>query len=543
MISAMFAAPADDGLILKGVVAAGVNLGGMTPEEAAEALQEATADTYTKLDMTVTVLDNQIALSPADTGASLDIQAVVEDAYNYGRTGSSAERNQAKKNALTNSVIIPIISHLNLDTDYIRTEINKLGSQFSSTLTQPTITVTGTRPSTDVSKPNTDTVYQTMSIYVGTAEYGLDTEKLYNQVLEYYNINIFQVVGVCTVVAPDSVEDQLLTYYQDLCVEPVDAQIDPVTYDVTPETYGYGFNLDAVKDQIASAAYGTTIEVSLRYLTPNITEELLSSTLFKDVMGDFESTLGAEAAWNSNVKVACQKLNGLILKSGDTFSFNQILGELTAANGYQEAMAYVDTKATMVMGGGVSHVASVLYNSVLEAELEILEHHNHAYTMNFIAAGRDAYVDGTTHNFRFRNNRPDPIRMIAEVVDGKIRISIEGTDTRTYTVSVTAQITQTIRPGKLYNIMLSTNPGGYKEGQELVAGINGYEVTLTAYRYNKDNGRLEEQVDLGTCTYDARDAVVVKLQEPATPPATSEPSTEPSSSTPTDSLTPEDNEI
>lgn len=537
MVSAMFAAPEDDGLILKGVIAAGVNLGGMTPEEAADALEKATADTYTKLDMTVTVLDNQITLSPADTGASLDIQAVVEDAYNYGRTGSAAERNQAKNHALTNSVIIPITSHLNLDTLYIRTQIIKLGSQFSSTLTQPTITLTGTKPSMDVAKPNTDTVYQTMSIYVGTAEYGLDTDKLYEQVLEYYNMNIFQVVGACTVVAPDSLEDQLLTYYQDLCVEPVDAQIDPVTYEVTPETYGYGFNLDAVKEQIASAAYGTTIDIPLRFLTPNITEELLSSTLFKDVMGDFESELGAEAAWNSNVMVACQRLNGLILKSGDAFSFNQILGELTDTNGYQVAMAYVDTKATMVMGGGVAHAASVLYNSVLEAELELLEHHNHTYAVNFIATGRDAYVDGITKDFRFRNDRPDPIRIKAEVVDGKIKISIEGTDTRDYTVTVKEQITKTILPGNLYNIMLATNPGGYKDGQELVAGANGYHVTLTAYHYSKTDGRLLEQVELGQYTYDAQDAVVVKLQVPTTPPASSEPTvpaTGSPSSTPTE---------
>ncbi len=532
MISTMFSTPEDDGLILKGVVAAGVNLGGMTPEEAADALAQATADTYTKLDMTVTVLDNQITLSPADTGAKLDIDAVVKDAYNYGRTGSRAEREQAKSNALANSVIIPITSYLNLDTEFIRTEINKLGSQFSSTLTQPNIEVTGNKPAMGVTKPNTQTVHQTMSVYVGTAEYGLDTGKLYNQVLEYYNINIFQVVGECSVVAPDSLEEELLTYYQELCVEPVDAKIDPVTYDVTPEVYGYGFVLDAVKEQIASAAYGTTLEIPLRYLTPNITEELLSSNLFKDVMGDYESDLGAETAWNNNVIVACKKLNGLILKSGDTFSFNEVLGELTADRGYQEALAYVDKKATMVMGGGVSHVASVLYNSALEAELEILEHHSHAYAVNFIATGRDVYVDGTVKNFRFRNNRPDPIRIKAEISNGKICITVEGTDTRDYSVTVNAQITQTLRPGKLYNVMLTNNPGGYQDGQELETGINGYEVKITAFHYSKKNGRLDSQVDLGTRTYDARDAVVVKLRdpEPTTPSSPTE-STGPSTST------------
>lgn len=530
MISTMFSAPADDGKILKGVVAAGVNLGGMTQEEAAAALEDATANTYSKLDMVVTVLDSQIVLSPKDTGAKLDIQSVVKDAYNYGRTGSRAERTQAKNNALANSVIIPITSYLNLDTDYIRSELNKLGSQFSSTLTQPTITLTGTKPEMGVAKPDTNTVHQKLSIYVGTAEYGLDTNKLYEQVLEYYNINIFQVVGTCTVVAPDSIEDELLSYYEQLCVEPVDAKIDPVTYDVTPEIYGYGFNLDAAKEQIARAAYGATVEIPLRYLTPNLTEDLLSNNLFKDIMGDFSSALGAESAWNNNATLACQKLNGLILKSGDTFSFNDLLGELTKDKGYQEALAYRGAKAEMVMGGGVTHTASVLYNSVLGAELEVLERHNHTYAVNFIEVGRDAYVDGTTADFRFRNNRPDPIRIKAEVVSGKINISIEGTDTRDYRVTISVE-KEFIRPGKLMNVMVYDNPGGYKNGQVLVAGINGYDAELHVIRRSKTTDAQLKDTVASTSRYEAKDAVVVSLQAKPVVDTTTPPTSNPAEST------------
>lgn len=523
MISTMFSEPEDDGRILKGVVAAGVNLGGMTKDEAAIALNEATANTYSVLDMTVTVLDTKITLSPKDTGASLDIQAVVQDAYNYGRTGSRAERTQAKNNALENSVIIPITPHLNLNTDYIRAQINALGSQFSSTLTQPTITLSGTKPEMGVAKPDTSKVHQTLTIYVGTAEYGLNTNKLYEQVLEYYNINIFQVVGTCTVVAPDSIEEDLLTYYEELCEEPVDAQMDPVTYDVTPEIYGYGFNLDAVKEQIAQAPYGTTLEIPLTYLAPNLTEELISGNLFKDIMGDHASYLGTDDAWNDNAALACKKLNGVILKSGDTFSFNELLGELTADRGFREALAYQGRRQTTVMGGGVTHTASVLYNCVLEAELEILERHNHTYAPTFIEVGRDVYVD-STNDFRFRNNRPDPIRIKAEVVGGEIRISIEGTDTRDYTVNISVTTLETIRPGKLYNVMASDNPGGYTNGQVLAAGMNGYEVEIRTQIFSKQSDTLQRDLVLSICEYEAKDSVVVKLKQQETPgPDTSEP--------------------
>lgn len=523
MVSTMFTAPADDGLILKGVVAAGVNIGGMTPQEAADALQEATANTYSKLDMVVTVLDSKITLSPADTGASLDIQAVVQDAYNYGRTGSRAEQTQAKNNALTNSVIIPITPHLNLDTNYIRSEINKLGAQFSSTLTQPKLTLKGTKPAMGVSKPDTTKVHQTLEIYVGTAEYGLDTNKLYNQVLEYYNINIFQVVYNPTVLSPDSVEEDLLSYYEDLCVEPVDAQMDPVTFDITPEVYGYGFNLNEVKELIAKAPYGTTLTIELTYLTPNLTEELISGNLFKDVMGDYFSTLGTDEAWNTNAALAAEKLNGLIIKSGDTFSFNEALGELTAENGYLEALTYRGTVAVPVIGGGVTHTASVLYNCVLQAELEILECRNHTYATSFIEVGRDVYVAEGKSDFCFRNTRPDPIRIRAEVVDGVIQISIEGTDTRDYTVDIIVETTKTIRPGTLYNVMQSNNPGNYKDGDVLSEGMNGYVIELYKSIYDNQDGTLIEEILIGTYTYEAQDSVVVKLQNNATePPASDE---------------------
>lgn len=513
LISTMFSAPVDDGRILKGVVAAGVNIGGMTPDQAAIALDKATANTYTKLPMMVTVLDTQIVLSPEDTGAQLDIQAVVQDAYNYGRTGSRAEQNEARENALANSVIIPITPHLNLNTDYIRSELDKLGTQFSSTLSQPTISLAGTKPQMGVKNPNTDTIHQTLSIYVGTAEYGLDTNKLFNQVMEYYNINIFQVVGTCTVVAPDSIEDELLAYYEDLCVEPVNAQMDPETYETTPEVYGYGFDLDAVKDQIASAAYGSTIEVPLRYLAPTLTEELLADNLFKNILGEYASPLGADSAWSNNAIVACEQLNGVILKAGETFSFNEFLGKLTAGKGYQEASAYRGRNVVSVMGGGVTETASVLYNSALYAELEILEHHNHIYAPEFIEVGRDAYVDDTK-DLRFRNSYSDPIRIVAEIVDGQICISIEGTDSREYLVSIDTTTLNVLAPENLYNVMLPDNPGNYTDGQVLVQGVDGFEIELVKLR--QYTGWENDSV-IGTYTYESQDNVVVKIQEPAAP--------------------------
>lgn len=511
-LATMFAEPEDDGLILKGVVAAGVNIGGMTPEQARVALEEATANTYTKLDMTITVLDSTITLSPQDTGARLDIESVVADAFSYGRTGTRSERQQAKNYALANSYIVPITSYLNLNTDYIRNAINQLGAQFSSTLSQPSLSVTGTPPQMGVPTPNTNIVYQTMTIYVGTAEYGLDTNKLYNKVIEYYNINIFQVVGECTVVAPESIEDDLLAQYELLCVEPIDAQIEPGTYAIIPEVYGYGFNLDEVKQQINDAPYGTTLTIPLTYIEPNLTEALLSDNLFTEVLAEYSSNLGIDRSWNSNVTNACLALDGLILKSGEVFSFNEIIGELTAERGYVPAMVYLGKRPASVIGGGVTHAASVLYNCVLQAGLEIVEAKNHIYVTNFMAAGQDVYVNPGEVDFSFRNSLPDPIRITAKAVNGSILIQIYGTNSRDYLYEIESLVVKTNLPGQLYNYMLPSNPGGYEDGQVLLTAILGYDVETYRYKYDKTTGQLIEKELLMTLQYDARDAIVVQLK-------------------------------
>lgn len=529
----------DDGLILNNVIAAGVNLGGMTPEQATDALNAATANTYTQLEMTVTVVDTTISLSPADTGAHLDVAAVVDEAYNYGRTGSRSEQQQAKKQSLTTPYIIDIIPYLNLDTDYIKTAVNALGTQFSSILSQPTISISGERPSMDVAKPDTSVVHQTLTIYVGTAEYGLDTNRLYEQILEYYNINIFQVVGQCSVVTPDSLDEKLEALYEEHCVAPVDAQMDMNTYQITPEIYGYGFRLDEVKELITSAPYGTTLDISLTYLEPSITEELLSNGLFKDILGEFVAQIPNDANWKSNVLLACQKLNGTIIKSGEEFSFNTLLGELIEKNGWKSSETYLDKKLTNTLGGGATQAASVLYNCVLKADLEIVEYQHHTYVANFMEIGQDVFTDGENNDFRFRNTLPDPICIYVEVVGDKIEIRLVGTESREYQVEIEYLTVATITPGTLTNLMTFNNPGGYKNGDILVTPLLGYTVEVYRYTYDGTTGQQLSQDLIETITYSARDKVVVKLQ-PEQKPEPTDPSTPSDPSTPTDPSTPVD---
>ena len=99
-------------------------------------LKQATGNTYSKLDMVIDLSGTEIRLSPAKTKAALDVKAAVEAAYEYGRTGTKAQQEQAYQNALTEEHIIAVLPYLQLDTNYIRNELNAYAEDTGSTLTQ-----------------------------------------------------------------------------------------------------------------------------------------------------------------------------------------------------------------------------------------------------------------------------------------------------------------------------------------------------------------------------------------------------------------------
>lgn len=525
VLVATIGSPKDDGKIMNNVFAAGVNLSGKTVEEAKAALHAATDNTYSQLDMTIQVLDTTITLPAAETGAKLDVDAVVEAAYDYGR-GTEAQ---------SGTHTVSILPYLKLDTGYIQEAVSKLGKKYSTTLSQTTYTVEGTRPAAnpDPEKVDTSKTYQTLIIQIGTAEYGLNTDRLYEQIMDAYNIGLFQVAGECSVVAPGELDCEAL--YSEVCIDPVDATIDPTTYKITPEVYGYGIALDELKAKVAEAAYGSTLSIPLRYIEPDITSKVISKDLFKDILGSFLTNTSDNADFNTNLALACKALNGTIIKSGAEFSFNSTIGAPTTNKGYKSVSIYVGKSLTSVVGGGLSQVASTLYNCALAADLPIIERHAHSYAPSFITAGLDAQVYYGQLDLRFKNNTEQPIRIEASIENGALQISLIGTDTKTYTVDITTRVTNTKNPGKEYITLSASNAGGYEDGDVLSQGITGYTVKTYKIKYNQSGRKLSEDV-ISEVSYAKRNTVVVRIEEPETPDIT-EPSTEETTEAPTETET------
>ena len=279
----------DDGLILPNVTAAGIDISGKTVEEAKTLIQRQTDLTYPYEDMVIELPSETIRLSPADTGVVLDIDAMINDAYNYGRDGTWQENRATKKAAETVQVNLPIRSYLIMDTDYIQSRLEEYVSTYTSEFAQSSVTVEGDAPALDGENYDPDAPCQTIQVYTGNPGYTIDISGVYEEIIEAYYRNEFLVTAEIPEeeTLPDPVD--LTELYEQTRATPVDATLDKSTFKVLSESYGYEFDLEAATALIAETPYNETISIAYHYVEPDMTAEELGDGLFQDVLGSYKT--------------------------------------------------------------------------------------------------------------------------------------------------------------------------------------------------------------------------------------------------------------
>ncbi len=117
----------------------------------------------------------------------------------------------------------------------------------------------------------------------------------------------------------------------------------------------------------------------------------------------------------NNLKICAHVLDGYVVSAGDTFSFNNAVGERTEEKGYEEARILIDGKKGYAVGGGVCQISSTIYNAVHAAGLKIIERHDHDRNVYYVPMGQDAAVSYGSLDFKFENNLSHDIRLILTV--------------------------------------------------------------------------------------------------------------------------------
>lgn len=301
------------------------------------------------------------------------------------------------------------------------------------------------------------------------------------------------------------------------------------------ETLGYGFVVEDVQKQLDSAEPGQELRVPFQILVPEHTKESLEADLFRDVLAYAHT----DHTWNSNrtrnLELACEAIDGYILKPGAVFSFNDTVGERTAEKGYKAATVYSGMESVQELGGGVCQVASTLYYCTLYADLEVVSRAVHTFSVDYVPMGMDATVYWGSLDYQFRNNTDYPIKINASVHDGYVDIEFIGTDTKDYYV-------------EMDYVVLSKDPwetkekeitdGSYEDGETITTPYTGYTVDTYKYKYDKETDELISEAFEAHSEYTRRDKVVAVVHRPAAPPATEPPVTDPPETDPPETQPP-----
>ena len=517
----------DNGLILNNVSIGGVDVGGMTPKQAADALHRATDLTFSVEDMVIQLPDTTIRLSPQDTGAKLNVDAAVEAAYNYGRVGTEAEKQQAKAQTLVGVHNIALLPYLELNTAYIRQVLNDYSATLDSSYSPSTYVLEGEKPVLEGELFDENAPCQTLVLTTGTPGQHLEMEDVYNDILDAYSFNQF-FVTVESLSTSDLPKDlNLDAIFEEYCTEPVDAVMNMETFEVTYELYGYTFDLEAAREKLATAGYGQTIEIPMTYLVPEVLGKDLAEMLYRDVLGSCQTPHTNDANRNTNLKLACKAINGYVLYPGDVFDYNKIVGQRTEAAGYKPAGAYANGETVQELGGGICQVSSTLYYSALIADLDIVTRKNHSYLSSYIDPGMDATVSWGGPEFRFRNSTNYPVRIVAEVSGGYVKIQLIGTDEKDYYVEMKYKFVSTEKFDTVTKEYEFDNEEGYKDGDIVQTGIDGKTVKTYKCKYDKKTGKLLSETLEATSTYKRRDQVVAVVKPEPTEPSTEAPTEAP----------------
>lgn len=401
--------PQTEQRIPSGVSISRISVGGMTAQQAIQAVRSAVSDAHQKETMVLSVGDQTLRLSPEQTGVHLNVEGAVASALE----SSSAED-------------IPLL--LELDSSLLMEELQRFFISLGGIYLPSGYWLEGEAPDPEQGGP-----CQTLVLNPGSAGFVVDLQDVYDQVVNAYTRGGFRV----TLEAPSQRKEpqklDLDKVFQQVSIPAQNPRVDPQTLEVIPGKDGYGFDPKQASTLLECAQPGETIRVPMEYLSPLVSE---ADAWFQDTLGYCKTAYKDNENRTENLRLACSKLNGLILQPGQILSYNETLGKRTSDAGYKPAPAYSGTELVDEVGGGICQVSSTLYLSALFAELGVVERKNHGYPAEYIPMGLDATVNWGTTDLKLRNDYDLPVKILAEVSDGFVKVRIMGVERRDYYVKM-----------------------------------------------------------------------------------------------------------
>ncbi|MFF9803604.1 VanW family protein [Streptomyces coeruleorubidus] len=219
-------------------------------------------------------------------------------------------------------------------------------------------------------------------------------------------------------------------------------------------------------------------EVAVHRTQPEITRENAAELGLTEKMSSFTVHFEPAEYRTKNVGRAVELINGSLVRPDETWSFNRTVGERTEANGFVEGIIILNDQFTKASGGGVSAVATTVYNALFFAGVKPVEHGAHSFYIERYPEGREATVAWGSLDLRFTNDSGKAIYIQAESTDTSVTVSFLGTRKYDEIKSVKGPRTEVKKPEKKVS-----------DDEECVpqTPLEGFDVTVERVFY--DDGR------------------------------------------------------
>lgn len=127
----------------------------------------------------------------------------------------------------------------------------------------------------------------------------------------------------------------------------------------------------------------------------------------------------------TNIKLACKKINGIIIRPGETFSFWSTVGPTRAKDGYKEGLVIGRNGVSSGTGGGLCQMANMIHWMVLNSPLEVTELHHHSDALFPDERRRVPFGTGTSVcynnvDYRFKNNTDCAVQILVWCENGEL---------------------------------------------------------------------------------------------------------------------------
>ncbi len=253
---------------------------------------------------------------------------------------------------------------------------------------------------------------------------------------------------------------------------------------VVPAAPGKALDVDAIARSLLANVGSTVHRARFRPVAPALTTEEARALGIRQKVSEFTTFYPCCAPRVTNIQRAAQILDGTVVEAGGTFSLNEALGKRTPERGFVLAPQILAGRLENAVGGGVSQIATTMFNAAFFAGLRLDAHQAHEFYISRYPMGREATVSWGGPELVFTNDWNAGLLIKVRAWSTGLRISFYSSRLGRRVETVTEDPYGYVQPTTRLVKNPALKPGQRKVVQE--AGPAGFTVEFTRKVYRGD---------------------------------------------------------